>query len=123
MLSVSSHTFWKLPKALEALQTALKLMGNASMHINRERRKNALGNMNHALKDLAEDKTLTREPPPLPPATTTTNTLQNGERYPEDREVDDQNRSEGCILHDSNSNQSKTAYRQRRRSLPRLQDH
>ena len=41
--------------ALEAAQTALKLLGNASVHVNRERRKNALQNMNSRLVDMADD--------------------------------------------------------------------
>ena len=41
--------------AIEAAQTALKLLSNVSMHASRERRKNALQNMNPRLADMAED--------------------------------------------------------------------
>ena len=44
--------------AMEAAQTALKLMGNASMQANRERRKNAIQCMNPRLGDMAEDDEL-----------------------------------------------------------------
>ena len=41
--------------ATEAAQTALKFLGNASMHMNRERRRIAIEAMNPSLTDLAED--------------------------------------------------------------------
>ena len=41
--------------AIEAAQTTMKLLGNASMHASRERRKNALQNMNPRLADMVED--------------------------------------------------------------------
>ena len=41
--------------ALEAAHTALKLLGNASVHVSRERKKNALQNMNSWLLDMADD--------------------------------------------------------------------
>ncbi len=41
--------------AVEAAQSALKFLGNAHSHANRERRRNALGNMNPRLTDMAED--------------------------------------------------------------------
>ena len=40
---------------VEAEQTALKLIGNASTQMNRERRKNALQCMNPRLGDMADD--------------------------------------------------------------------
>ena len=44
------------PKAtLEAVQTALRLLGNASANISRERRRSAIANMNSRLVDTAED--------------------------------------------------------------------
>lgn len=64
---------------MEAAQTALELLGNASMHINRERRKAALQSMNLKLADMAEDDTIYKSaglpslesastrPCPLPP--------------------------------------------------------
>ena len=43
------------PKAaLEAAQTALYLLGNASANISRERRRTAIANMNSSLVDMAE---------------------------------------------------------------------
>ena len=45
-------------KAVEAAQTALKLLGNASAHVNRERRRNALQDMNPRLTDMADDDTI-----------------------------------------------------------------
>ena len=44
--------------AIEAAQTALKLLGNASMQANRERRKQALQSMNARLSDMAEDDSI-----------------------------------------------------------------
>ena len=44
--------------ATEAVQTALKLLGNASAHANWERRKNALQCMNPRLVDMSEDDVL-----------------------------------------------------------------
>ncbi len=41
--------------AVEAAQSALKLLGNAHSHVNRERCRNALRNMNPRLTDMAED--------------------------------------------------------------------
>ena len=41
--------------AIEAAQTALKLLGNASMNASRGRRRNALLSMNPRLADMAED--------------------------------------------------------------------
>lgn len=41
--------------AVEAAQTALKLLGNASAYANRERRKNALQNLNSRIVDMADD--------------------------------------------------------------------
>ena len=44
------------PKAtVEAAQTALHLLGNASANISRERRRAAITNMNSRLVDMAED--------------------------------------------------------------------
>ncbi len=40
---------------VEAAQSALKFLGNAHSHANRERRRDALGNMNPRLTDMAED--------------------------------------------------------------------
>lgn len=45
-------------KAVEAAQTALKLLGNASAHANRERRRNALQAMNPRLVDMADDDSI-----------------------------------------------------------------
>ena len=50
--------------AIEAAQTALKLLGNASMHASRERRKNALQSMNPRLADMAEDDAVYRTAAP-----------------------------------------------------------
>ena len=50
--------------AIEAAQTALKLLGNASMHASRERRKNALQNINLQLADLVEDDAIYRTAAP-----------------------------------------------------------
>ena len=50
--------------ALEAAQTALKLLGNASAHASRERRKNALRSMNPRLVDMAKDDTIYRSAAP-----------------------------------------------------------
>ena len=50
---------------LEAAQSALKLLGNASMHITRDRRKNAIESMNPNLIDLAEDDSMFQSAPPL----------------------------------------------------------
>ncbi len=44
--------------AVEAAQTALKLLGNASAHASRVRRKNAIQGMNPRLTDMAEDDSL-----------------------------------------------------------------
>lgn len=43
---------------LDAAQTALKLLGNASAHMSQERRRNALQSMNSRLVDMAEDDSL-----------------------------------------------------------------
>ena len=50
---------------IEAAQTALKLLGNASMHANRERRKNAIQSLNSRLSDMAEDDSLYKAAPPM----------------------------------------------------------
>ena len=50
-----SPTFWRRLSALDAAQTALKLLGNASANLKRERRKNAILSMNTRLVDMAED--------------------------------------------------------------------
>ena len=50
--------------ALDAAQTALKLLGNASAHMSRERRKNAIQSMNSRLVDMAEDDSLYKEAAP-----------------------------------------------------------
>ncbi len=40
---------------VDAVQTALRFLGNASMNINRERRKNTIKDLNPNLEDIAED--------------------------------------------------------------------
>ena len=51
--------------ALEAAQTALKLLGNASANISREHRKNAIQSMNaQQLVDMAEDDTIFKDAAP-----------------------------------------------------------
>lgn len=50
--------------AMEAAQTALKLLGNASMHANRDRRKAALQSMNARLTDMAEDDAIYKSAAP-----------------------------------------------------------
>lgn len=51
-------------KAVEAAQTALKLLGNAAMHASRERSKNALQSMNSRLSDMAEDDAIYKKAAP-----------------------------------------------------------
>ena len=51
--------------AIEVAQTALKLLGNASVHACRERRKNALQSMNTCLLDMAEDDAIYKMAPQL----------------------------------------------------------
>ena len=51
--------------AIEAAQTALRLLGNASVHSCRERRKNALQSMNTRLLDMADDDVVYKSAPPL----------------------------------------------------------
>ncbi len=43
---------------VDAVQTALKLLGNASMSLNRERRKNVIRDLNTNLEEMAEDDSL-----------------------------------------------------------------
>ena len=43
---------------VDAVQTALKLLGNASMNLNRERRKNVIRDLNTNLEEMAEDDSL-----------------------------------------------------------------
>ncbi len=50
--------------AIEAAQSALKLLGNTSMQANRERRKNAIQCMNPRLWDMAEDDAIFRPAAP-----------------------------------------------------------
>ena len=51
--------------AIEAAQTALKLLGNASGNANRERRKSALQSLNPSLVDMAEDEAIYKTAGPL----------------------------------------------------------
>ena len=51
--------------AIEAAQTALRLLGNASVHSCRERRKNALQSMNTRLLDMADDDVVYKSAPSL----------------------------------------------------------
>ena len=51
--------------AIEAAQTALKLLGNASGNANRERRKSALQSLNPRLVDMAEDEAIYKTAGPL----------------------------------------------------------
>ena len=51
--------------AIEAAQTALKFLGNASVQSCRERRRNALQSMNTRLLDMADDDGLFKSAPPL----------------------------------------------------------
>jgi hypothetical protein len=51
--------------AIEAAQTALRLLSNASVHSCRERRKNALQSMNARLLDMADDDAIFKSAPPL----------------------------------------------------------
>ena len=51
--------------AVEAAQTALKFLGNASVQSSRERRRNALQSMNSRLLDMADDDGLFKSAPPL----------------------------------------------------------
>ena len=50
--------------AIEAAQTALRLLGNATMHTNRERCRNTLQHMNSRLADMADDDTVYLEAAP-----------------------------------------------------------
>ena len=50
---------------IEAAQTALKLLGNASGNANRERRKSALQSLNPRLVDMAEDEAIYKTAGPL----------------------------------------------------------
>ena len=50
--------------AIEAAQTALKLLGNASCHLATERRRNALADLNPNLKEMAEEDSLYAEATP-----------------------------------------------------------
>ena len=51
--------------AIEATQTALRLLGNASVHSCYERRKNDLQSMNTRLLDMADDDVVYKSAPPL----------------------------------------------------------
>lgn len=54
------------PKAtVEAAQTALRLLGNVSANISRERRRAAIANMNYRLVDMAEDDQLFAKAAPI----------------------------------------------------------
>ena len=50
--------------AIDAVQTALKLLGNASCHLAMERRRNVLTDLNPNLKDMAEEDKLFRDAAP-----------------------------------------------------------
>ena len=50
--------------AINAVQYALRFIGNASLHLSRERRKNAISSMNRSLVDMADDDDSFREAAP-----------------------------------------------------------
>ena len=50
--------------AVDAAQTALKLLGNASCHLAMERRRNVLTDLNPSLKDMAEEDKLFKDAAP-----------------------------------------------------------
>ena len=52
-------------KTIEAIQTALRFIGNASMNINRERRRNVIKELNTNLEDMAEDDAIFTDSAPL----------------------------------------------------------
>ena len=49
---------------IDAAQTALRLLGNASVHASRERRKNAMQSMNPRLLDMADDDSIYKSAAP-----------------------------------------------------------
>ena len=64
ILEAAGQDNFTMADAVDAVQTALKLLGNASCHLAMERRRNVLTDLNPNLKDMAEEDKLFRDVAP-----------------------------------------------------------